>query len=429
MRRPVEVFVIMLLLAGALSSPAAGQTAVADTLELVPAPPDSFYLRREGSSIVVGWYPPPDSVGAVIGSYDFGNWYGVHPAGERSDVELSGAYIGNIDLTMRFEKIFPSTAPVTVGGVTAADTSIRIFASAIDPRDRTYTQRFNIGTNHYTPGDPIHVILSTEKEPFLSFDTGVIVTFGEGIVDTSLAGGLASFTVDLQDFEGFHVWRGLSSLPSEMTSRVELSKEDAYIGYEADSLYFAEWPKTDGLGREYYEWTDRNVYVGFDYHYVVTTYDRGYFKGFFRHNKWDSYVCEDPDFAYNYGEPAEEIPCGEADRTITMTVDTGTDVDRIYAVPNPYRTGTSEESWPYYHNFPDRTIKFYNVPASCELRIYTVSGDLVWETVYSDASGSDGVISWDVRNMEGNEVGSGVYVYKVEETGGEHMYGRIVVIR
>ncbi|MBN1884482.1 MAG: hypothetical protein JW876_03020 [Candidatus Krumholzibacteriota bacterium] len=429
MRRPVEVLVAILLLAGAMCGPAASQTAVIDTLELVPLPPDSMYLRRDGAEIVIGWYPPPDSTGAVIGSYDFRNWFGVHSVNEGSRVTLSGAYIGNVDLTLKFEKVFPSTAPVVIGGSSPADTSIRIFASLIDPRNRTYTQTFNIGTNHYTPGTPVDVILRTEDEPRLTIDTGISVAFGEGVVDTSLVGGLASFTLDLQDFEGFHVFRGLSPFPSEMTSRVELSKEDGYIGYEADLVYFSEWPKIDDFGRPYYEWVDKNVYVGFTYHYAVTTYDRGYFKGFFRHNKWDSYVCEDPDFGYYYDPPEETLDCEASVQSITMTVDTGTDVKKIYAVPNPYRTGTSAESWPYYHNFPDNSIKFYNVPAQCELRIFTVSGDLVWETVFSSAGGEDGVITWDVKNKEGRDVGSGVYVYKVEASNGDHMYGRIVVIR
>ena len=129
MRRPVEVLVAILLLAGAMCGPAASQTAVIDTLELVPLPPDSMYLRRDGAEIVIGWYPPPDSTGAGIGSYDFRNWFGVHSVNEGSRVTLSGAYIGNVDLTLKFEKVFPSTAPVVIGGSSPADTSIRISLS------------------------------------------------------------------------------------------------------------------------------------------------------------------------------------------------------------------------------------------------------------------------------------------------------------
>jgi hypothetical protein len=250
-------------------------------------------------------------------------------------------------------------------------------------------------------------------------------------VDTSLFGGLAFFEIDLQDFEGFHVWRGLTPFPSDMQIVGELSKEDAYIGVAEDSIYFHEWTKYDNEGRKYYEWIDDNVYVGFTYYYIVTTFDRGYFKGFFKHNKWDSYICEDddPDFEQHYEPPEGPLECGDVALEVTMTVDVGTDISRVYAVPNPYRTGTSSVTSPYYHNFPDMTIKFYNVPDQSQIKIYTVSGDLVWETEHSDPTGRDGVVSWDVRNKEGRDVGSGVYIYRCETSSTDYVYGRIVVIR
>jgi hypothetical protein len=100
----------------------------------------------------------------------------------------------------------------------------------------------------------------------------------------------------------------------------------------------------------------------------------------------------------------------------------------IYAVPNPYRTGTSAETTPSYHNFPDLSIKLFNVPTEAEVRIFTLSGDLVFQTHHSSPDGSDGIVSWNVKNMHGQEVGSGVYILKVTSPAG-HIYGRICVIR
>jgi hypothetical protein len=75
------------------------------------------------------------------------------------------------------------------------------------------------------------------------------------------------------------------------------------------------------------------------------------------------------------------------------------------------------------------SIKFFNVPKEADIKIYTVAGDLVWETHYSNPDGQDGIVSWNVRNKEGREVGSGVYIYRCEADGGDAVYGRIVVIR
>ena len=110
-------------------------------------------------------------------------------------------------------------------------------------------------------------------------------------VDTNAIGLPASFRFDLQDFEGFHVWRGFAPNPEEMLVVQEISKEDAHLGVDEDSLYFLDNPNYDVHGRKYYEWVDRGVFVGFTYYYAVTSYDRGYFFGFFEHNKLDNYIC------------------------------------------------------------------------------------------------------------------------------------------
>lgn len=398
-----------------------------DTLTLTALPPDSISVESQGRNILVRWYPPPDSVATVIGSLDFTNWFGSYDPNRISNVSFSGYYKGdiNIDRSLRFSKIGASTDTV---GVTS---NLRIGIETVDRVSRTFRATINVGAM-YTPGDPIPIVLIEAEAPFDTLDTGVIAHFGAGIIDTLLGGFEPFFQVDLQDAEGFHVWRGLSEWPSEMINIVDLSKEDAYIGVDFDSLYFLEYPKQDAQGRNYYEWLDQNTFVGFTYYYTVTSYDRGYFKGFNPHNKWDSYICEDrdSDFVQNYPPPYGPVACRDATVRITLSVAAGTDMAKVFAVPNPYRTGTSAVTTPFYHNYPDGSIKFFNVPREADLKIYTVSGDLVWDTHHSSSDGSNGVISWNVRNKHGLDVGSGVYVFTCENTeNGDQVYGRIVVIR
>jgi hypothetical protein len=414
-----------------------------DTMVLVTQAPESIYVERRGSDIVIGWYPPADSVATVIGSRDFTNWYGAHTVGDGVDVTFTGTYSDCwIDREILIEKNDRNSVEVGVTG------SIIIRITSGDMFDRTYEKIVDIGANHYTPGDPIEMTLTqigipSGQEPDI-LDLGFNVHFSAGLVDTSQFGPAANIMLDVQDFEGYHVWRGLSPYPSEQQAIVEISKEDYFKVSDIEAIedvpekwkwlweYFNDniepaWPRQDDRGRWYYEWIDGNAYAGITYYYNVTTFDRGFFKGFNTSNKIDNFVCDED--LENPEDPDHPVDCDTSAVMFEMTVSTGSDMTKIYVVPNPYRSGTSESTTPYYHNYPDRTVKFFNVPQEAQIKIYTVAGDLVWEGSHYSADGSDGIISWSVRNMSGQDVSSGVYVYRVESTNGDDVYGKIVVIR
>ncbi|UCF06363.1 MAG: hypothetical protein JSV33_04850 [bacterium] len=425
--QPVKVIIFGLLVVIGCCGIASAQDAL-QVMELVPLRPDSIYVRRDGGNVTIGWYPAPDSLSAVVGSRDFNNWYVNHSPQDRVEVSFSGAYTGDIDRTITFQKT--DLDRVVVG----VDTTIELNIVTDDPFE-TYTAEINIGTNYYTPGEMLPIVLVGEEGGEI-LDVGVSVAFSAGIVDTAFGGiDAAYFEIDLQDFEGFHIWRGLDPFPSSMVVITEISKEDAFKGVDWDSIYFEEWPMVDAQGRQYYEWTDENVFVGFTYYYHVTTYDRGYFKGFFKYNKKDNFICHDL-----CGDICNDIPddeicdcdttvfCRPFAQEITMSVDIGTDFNAIYAVPNPFRTGTSAETSPFYDNFPGNVIKFYNVPLNATIKIYTVAGDLIWVGSQGGEEES-GVVSWDTKNQRGQEVSSGLYIFRSEGQNGEDVYGRIIVIR
>ncbi len=446
--RWVKILLLFAVLAVGLFGSARAQSEI-DTMVLVPQAPDSFYVERRGSDIVIGWYPPPDSTGKVIGSRDFTNWYGQHTSGDGVDISFAGFYSnGWVDRQVLVEKFDRLTYEV---GVTP---SIPLRISTVDMFDRTYEKIINIGVDNgpdfedYTPGDPIEMTLEQiglppGTEPDV-LELGFNIHFSAGLIDTSQYGQAAEFRLDVQDFTGFHVWRGLTPYPSDMQAIVELDKEDYFKVSDIEGLedvpekwkwlweYFNDnitgaWPKLDGQGRWYYEWIDKNAFAGFTYYYNVTTYDRGYFKGFNTHNKQDNFICDED--IENPETPGFPVDCDSMSIAFEMSVDTGTDMNSIYAVPNPYRTGTSEQTTSYYHNYPDNSIKFFNMPNESQIKIYTVSGDLVWEGSHYSEDGSDGILSWDVTNRGGVDVGSGVYVFRVEAPNGDDVYGRIVVIR
>lgn len=418
------VFAFVLLGISAMCADTRAQSAV-DTMRLDIVPPDSVYAIRDGRNVVIGWYPPGSLIesvqGSITGSRHWTGWRGPDP--NISVVEITGVYDGTIDRTLKVGRIVLTNPTVDTIGV---ESSIRMYAELRDRFD-TYYKEFNLGTSQYVAGTriPINLVgLATGD----TLKLGISLAFGAGIIDTTFDGSPASFELDLQTNEGFHVWRGLSPLPTDMSIITELSRDAAFLGVEYDSLYFSEWPKIDALGRPYYEFVDENAFAGFTYYYVVTCFDRGYFRGQTQFNKTDNFIC-DEDLA-NPEDPDNPVPCESVSKVITVTVSAGTDMKLIFAVPNPYRTGTSAETHPFYHNYPDRSIKFFNVPKEADIKIYTVSGDLIWEAHHSSPTGENGILSWDVKNQRGQEVGSGVYLYRCKNSAdGSDAYGKIVVIR
>ena len=98
--------------------------------------------------------------------------------------------------------------------------------------------------------------------------------------------------------------------------------------------------------------------------------------------------------------------------------------DRVTAQPteNPYRIGLSRRGSDYI--LTGDPLTFIVTPGAA-FRIYTLTGDLVWE----DIDAGIGQVSWDGRTRSGGKVaGSGVYLY-VAEHRGDAKVGKIAVVR
>ncbi len=102
---------------------------------------------------------------------------------------------------------------------------------------------------------------------------------------------------------------------------------------------------------------------------------------------------------------------------------------KVVVVPNPYKISEN-------YRFPnglekgggqfDKRISFYNLPAKCTIRIYTLDGDLVKEIKHNDPSSSYG--SWNLINENTQAVVSGIYLYSVESESGNQI-GKFVIIK
>ena len=95
-------------------------------------------------------------------------------------------------------------------------------------------------------------------------------------------------------------------------------------------------------------------------------------------------------------------------------------MEKIRVVPNPYYTRSN-----YEQNQFSRQIRFTNLPATCTIRIFNLSGDLVRTLQKTDTSTS--LFTWDVLTENQLPVGSGVYIYQIDAPGVGQTHGRMIV--
>jgi hypothetical protein len=95
-------------------------------------------------------------------------------------------------------------------------------------------------------------------------------------------------------------------------------------------------------------------------------------------------------------------------------------LDQVHPVPDPYYVTNSFEQ-----STENKIIKFVNLPSDAIIRIYSVSGVLVRVLEHHSVASSEEV--WDLRNRNGQVVGSGVYFFHLE-AGGARRVGRMTVV-
>jgi len=91
------------------------------------------------------------------------------------------------------------------------------------------------------------------------------------------------------------------------------------------------------------------------------------------------------------------------------------DLSNVIVYPNPFdvRLGHS-------------VITFDNLTASGTLRVYKLTGELVFE---KDFVSVDGKAVWDGTNTDGNHLASGLYMYLVTNDNGQKKTGKIAILR
>lgn len=101
---------------------------------------------------------------------------------------------------------------------------------------------------------------------------------------------------------------------------------------------------------------------------------------------------------------------------------------RVFVAPDPYI-----ENDPASHFAPQGAphVRFYHLPETATVRIYTAAGDLVRRLEHRQTPGGEagGSLAWDLRNEHGQNIVAGVYFYSVETPSGESKTGYLTVVR
>lgn len=242
-----------------------------------------------------------------------------------------------------------------------------------------------------------------------------------------------------QDFEGYKIWGARKTMDSneEFSLLGEFDKDDstsASIGYntgfEAVRIMDAEGNQdsVEVSGRYYhYKFVNTGVQNGWLNYYAVTAYDRG-----------------DPDSNLESLESSVYSNRKYVYPGVSAAVDSWTNNPSVY--PNPFK---GQAQWDGYGSRA-QMLWFQGLPQKAEIRIFTLSGDLVDIINHSDDySGSDiqnindqrspqfagGEHAWDLITRHDQAVASGLYLFTVKNlvdgssSFGETREGKFLVIK
>ena len=177
----------------------------------------------------------------------------------------------------------------------------------------------------------------------------------------------------------------------------------------------------------HYKYTFTNIANGWQHVVAMTAYDRG--------------------DEVNNLPPLESAPLANLRRVFAgKPANDNFDNGEPFVYPNPYY---GRADWEGASNFEeDRKLYFANLPRQCEIRVYTLNGDLVdviqhdetydgsdtrWFETYSDPDDtvfSGGEHAWDLLSADTQIIARGIYLFVViDSETGEKQRGKFVIIK
>ncbi len=180
------------------------------------------------------------------------------------------------------------------------------------------------------------------------------------------------------------------------------------------------------------------VVDGFEYTYSVTAYDMGiqspyqitWVEGEHGGFKQDTLFSASNPLGWSAPDGYQSIESSKGTTihdpnfvTITpgFNSNSNTNLSEITVVPNPYFSRSQFNETEYV-----RKIRFTKLPTHCTISIFTTSGELITKITHQNESDSNEW--WDLRTVNNQEIGPGLYLYAVETQTKKHI-GKFVVVR
>jgi len=231
-----------------------------------------------------------------------------------------------------------------------------------------------------------------------------------------------------QDFEGYRVYLGEDRLHPSRTAEFDAAGDTTRFNTGFGAITLATPVTTNGVTYSY-KYSIDGLRNGFSYFAAVTSFDTGTPEI----ESLESGITQNKTLAVPAPTPGEVKTAG---RGVTV-------------FPNPYRV---EARWDQGRLVRDHYLWFANLPARCTLRIFTLSGDLVFETNFDGANyhgeNARGVynprrdldvdpptlsgasFAWDLITRQGQAAATGLYLYTVEDkSNGKRETGKFLIVK
>ncbi len=237
---------------------------------------------------------------------------------------------------------------------------------------------------------------------------------------------------DTLDFEGYRVYFGDDRLNLHRVAQFDLATpphDTTGFNTGMGGCRLAQATYFPGDTTAYwYKYTITGLRDGFQYFAGVTSYDLG-------------------------TRDIESLECGlSQNKSMVVPAPAPGEIPggKVTVFPNPYRV---EARWDVGQKVRDHYLWFANLPPRCTLRIYTLSGDLVFETAFDGSTyagdGARGVYdprreldvkaptmsgstyAWNLITREGQAAATGLYLYSVEDATGKRprTVGKFLIVK
>lgn len=243
-----------------------------------------------------------------------------------------------------------------------------------------------------------------------------------------------------QDFEGYRLYKTSVGFDVQATQDLAGALQLA-AAYDAqgNSLFFNTGFDSIRLATPMV--FDDDTTIQYHYHYVFDKVSNG----------WQHVVALttfDTGDAVNNLESLESAPLSNMRRVFPgKPANASIQTNEPFVYPNPYYGGAAWEGSSRFEE--DRKIVFANLPSDCEIRVYSVAGDLIdvfehhantytgsdirWFNTYADPTTNalpGGEHAWDLLSQNSQIIARGLYLFTVtDKTTGETRTGRFAVVK